>query len=122
MTNADESVIDSETLQGLRELAGDDTSFLPQMIDLYLKTATEKFPVLEAHLSSGRLKEVASICHQLKSSSGNLGALTLGKYFEAVEMSALGGNAGGAAAEFAKAKGEFPRVEAALKKLRNPVA
>ncbi|MGZ3653060.1 MAG: Hpt domain-containing protein [Bdellovibrionota bacterium] len=121
MSTADESILDSETVQGLRDLAGDDTSFLPQMIDLYLKTAAEKFPVLDGHLAAGRLKEAASVCHQLKSSSGNLGALTLGKYFEAMEASALGGDHGGTTAGMVRVKGEFPRVEAALKKLRNPV-
>jgi HPt (histidine-containing phosphotransfer) domain-containing protein len=114
-----EPVLDSETIQTLRDLAADDAEFLPQMIALFLKGSAEKLPVISEKLAGGHLKEVASLCHQLKSSSGNLGALALGKLFEQLEAQAHRADTSAALVTFAQIKADFPRVEQALRQLKS---
>ena len=111
-------VLDAETIQNLRDLADDDAEFLPQMVSLFLKGSAEKLPVIAERLAAGQLKEVASICHQLKSSSGNLGALALGKLFEQLETDVHRSDAAAAAITFSRIKADFPAVEQALRSLK----
>jgi two-component system sensor histidine kinase/response regulator len=113
-----DEVLDQETIQNLRDLAGDDATFFPQMIELFLNGAATKLPAIEAHLAAGRLAEVAGLCHQLKSSSGNLGALKLGKIFEQLEAETQQSNAAAAAQTYAQVKLAYPAVESALRALK----
>lgn len=111
------AVLDPETVQNLRELAGDDLTFIPQIVDLFLKNAAEKLVTISESLKAGKFAEAAALCHQLKSSSGNLGALELGKAFAALEQAALAKNAGTAAILEARLRALYPIAEAALRAL-----
>jgi HPt (histidine-containing phosphotransfer) domain-containing protein len=114
-----EHVLDAETIQNLRDLGADDAEFLPQMIALFLKGSAEKLPAIEEKLAGDHLKDVAALCHQLKSSSGNLGALSLGKLFEQLESEAHRADSAAEMQTFALIKSDFTRVEHALRQLKS---
>jgi HPt (histidine-containing phosphotransfer) domain-containing protein len=109
--------LDSEIVASLRELADGDSAFVPQMVDLYVKGAAEKLPKIAKALAENHLQDVASLCHQLKSSSGNLGAVALGKLFERLEAAALANDKATADKLCTEVMAAYPEVEAALKKL-----
>ena len=74
-----------ETVQGLRELSEPGKDFFAELAEIYLKQAPEKVAAIEASLNTRKFKTVSDIAHQLKSSTGNLGAAELAEQFKAVE-------------------------------------
>jgi HPt (histidine-containing phosphotransfer) domain-containing protein len=73
MASDDTSVFDPETLGQLRDLIdADDTSFLDDLFQSYLKTASEVLETLRADPSNDTLHRAA---HTLKGSSLNVGAI-----------------------------------------------
>ena len=80
------TVLSESTLAGLRELQGSDTEFMKHLISIYLENLDSWMPKLEAARASKDFKTIAQGCHQLKSSSRNLGAEGFGIYLENCEM------------------------------------
>jgi hypothetical protein len=74
----DERAIDPETIQGLRELGGDDEpELLTELIQIFLEDAPQRMKDITEGLAHGDLSRVERGAHTLKSSSANIGALGL---------------------------------------------
>jgi HPt (histidine-containing phosphotransfer) domain-containing protein len=112
--------LDPKVIAELRELAGDDGEFLREMTDLFLGSTAEKVPAIEGALKANRLAEAAAHAHQLKSASGNLGALRLADAFAQLEAAALKGDPAASATAFGTVSTLLPDVRTALKKLAYP--
>jgi HPt (histidine-containing phosphotransfer) domain-containing protein len=112
-----EDILDPEIVQNLRDIAGDDLSFLSEMVGIYLKNSAEKIPVLDAAIRGANWKDAMAICHGLKSSSGNLGAMRASRTYEELEAAARDGNATEAAKLFGELRTTLPALESALRKL-----
>jgi len=69
------SVINKVTLSGLRELQQPgDPDFVTELIDLYLESGSEQMGLLRTAVDGRNVGEVKRIAHQIKGSSGNIGA------------------------------------------------
>ena len=70
--------IDPATIQGLRELGGEDEpGLLGELIDIFLEDAPERMKDITEGLATGDIGRVERGAHTLKSSSANIGALGL---------------------------------------------
>ena len=75
-----EPVLDTDALQALRALGGDDDpSLFIEVIELYLDDARTHVTNLRAALSTGDLRLLERAAHTLKSSSANVGALAFSR-------------------------------------------
>ena len=75
---AADGAIDAATIQGLRELGGEDEpGLLGELIAMFLEDAPERMRDITEGLSSGDYGRVERGAHTLKSSSANIGALGL---------------------------------------------
>lgn len=83
------SLFNLETVQALRDLSEPGQDFFVAMGELYLKQAPEQMSVIETSLNEREFKAVSDTAHQLKSSTGNLGAEALGRQFRVIEEAAL---------------------------------
>jgi HPt (histidine-containing phosphotransfer) domain-containing protein len=77
-----------ESIASLRELSEPGKDFYAEMANLYLQQAPAKVKDMEAKLGQRNFTGISAIAHQLKSSSGNLGAMSLADLFVKVEESA----------------------------------
>jgi HPt (histidine-containing phosphotransfer) domain-containing protein len=86
MTQSEE-VLDMSVIAALRELGGDgDDCLFRELLDLYVDDSTSQLRRLEESLRSGDLKVAERIAHTLKSSSANLGAMTLSNLCMQMEL------------------------------------
>jgi HPt (histidine-containing phosphotransfer) domain-containing protein len=70
--------IDAATIQGLRELGGEDEpGLLGELIDMFLEDAPERMRDITEGLAKNDIGRVERGAHTLKSSSANVGALVL---------------------------------------------
>ena len=88
------NLLDLEVIASLRELGGEDTSFFQEMISLYLRETKKKLETANELLGQGKLTEMGKIFHQLKSSSGNVGAVGLFELGTEIEEAAAAGKSG----------------------------
>ena len=76
--SSDAGAIDAATIQGLRELGGDDEpGLLGELIDMFLEDAPERMRDITEGLAAHDIGRVERGAHTLKSSSANIGALGL---------------------------------------------
>jgi HPt (histidine-containing phosphotransfer) domain-containing protein len=87
------ALIDQNIIEALKEIAGDDPSFLSDLQSLYVKQYQEKAPEIDRLATAGELKKVAAIIHVIKSSSGILGAMNFHRLCVSLEKSSLNGDA-----------------------------
>lgn len=75
-----EEVLDMDVIQALKELGGDgDASLFQELLALYVDDSTQQLERLGEALSRNDLKVAERIAHTLKSSSANLGAMTMSR-------------------------------------------
>ena len=75
---AGDRAIDTEIIQGLRELGGDDEpELLVELIGIFLEDAPQRMKDITEGLEHGDLARIERGAHTLKSSSANIGALGL---------------------------------------------
>ena len=86
------ALFDQEIVNSLKEVAGDDPSFLHELRALYIKQYKERSPEIEKLAASKDLEKIAAIVHMIKSSSGNLGAMNFYELCASLEQNALDGN------------------------------
>ncbi len=80
VTNHESQVppLDTATLDGLRELSGDDPSFLVEVIQQFLHDAPEHLTALQQAANDGNADALMKAAHGFKGSCRNMGALPLG--------------------------------------------
>ena len=110
-------VIDSTTIEALRELGGDDDpGLVMELIELYLGDAADRVQTIGAAWDVGDLDSVARAAHALKSASANIGALCFSDACKDVELGAKAGNE--IADTVAACTAMFREVQCALERIR----
>ena len=113
-------VIDSATIETLRELGGDDDPGLVlELIDLFLQDASDRMQTIRAAWEAGDLQAVARAAHALKSASANIGALGFSTTCKEVELGAKAGDPDQIADTVAACTEMFREVQTALHQMRD---
>ena len=85
----DPQVLDTEVIEGLRELGGEeDPGLLLELVEMFLDDAPNRLREMEESLSSGDLDTMRRAAHTLKSSSANMGAVLLCQICKDMEQAA----------------------------------
>lgn len=110
------TLIDPEAISRLRDFGGD--KLLRGMIDLFVQNAPVKAAAARTALDAGDAPGVRSALHGLKSSAGQLGAVTVQRACAAGETLAGDGELGECAAHVELIERDLPLACAALRDLR----
>lgn len=114
----DVGVLDPQVLQDLRELGGeDDPGLLNELIGMFLDDAPRRLGDITGGLASGDVKTLERAAHTLKSSSANIGAVSLSALCRQIEEIARQNRTDGLAPLVESASRDFEKVAAELKRL-----
>lgn len=81
-----DSPLDETTLDGLRELADGDPSFLIEVIQQFLHDGPGHMTAIQQAVSDGNADALMKAAHGFKGSCRNMGALSLGELCYALEQ------------------------------------
>jgi signal transduction histidine kinase/ligand-binding sensor domain-containing protein/DNA-binding NarL/FixJ family response regulator/HPt (histidine-containing phosphotransfer) domain-containing protein len=113
------SKVDLKTVAGLRRLRGGGQSDLySQLVDLFRTGSTEAIAELGAALESGELHAAAAICHKLKSSASNVGAIPFARSVRELEQWARAGDLARAREVYHRLREAHPQLLRELADLR----
>jgi two-component system, sensor histidine kinase and response regulator len=111
--------VKAETIAYLREVGGSDENFLHDLIDMYEEDAAGRIGGIRAAIAGADPTELASCAHALKSSAGNVGAMSVRAIAETIEEIGRNGSIEGAAAEADKLEAEHARAVECLRGYEN---
>lgn len=106
--------IDRQVLSDLAEAAGDDRTFLNDLIDAYLRDASAQLGAMRDAVHAGDAASFNRAAHSLKSTSGSVGAVGLAALCAELEAFGAAGSLDVAAAQMQVVADEFARVREAL--------
>ncbi|MGB0129146.1 MAG: response regulator, partial [Rhodocyclaceae bacterium] len=110
-------ILESNTLQRLNELAGDDTpDLVATIIQLYLDDAPKRLAAINDAWQSRDAKVLATSAHALKSASANMGALRLAKLCKTLEADARANDLSRSDEIVSSLAGEWAAVKQALER------
>lgn len=116
--NGNSDVLDPRIIQDLRELGGaDDPELLNELVGLFLADAPARIRDIENGITSGDVKTVERAAHTLKSSSANIGAMSLSAICRQIEDAARTSKLGDVRPLLASVGPTYDRVALALKQL-----
>lgn len=93
--------------------------FLIELIDVYLDDTPVRLAQLRQALDGGDTETVTREAHTLKSSSANVGAMTLSAVARQVELAGRNGQLESLSAEVSRLSDVFARVKSTLEALRH---
>ena len=82
------SILDYEIVNSLKDIDENNPSFFLELIDLYVKQFIDKLRMIDELMTSNDQAKIAGLLHQMKSSSGNVGATPLYEYCQKLETAA----------------------------------
>ena len=103
-----------EAIQSIRNLGGEGSNLLEQIVRLYFDTTPALMARLKSALAASDLDEIRNAAHSLKSSSANLGARNLAQMCAALEAGARAGSIGADLPKADAVEHEYQAVCAAL--------
>lgn len=107
------NAIDRAALERLSEWGGD--KLLRQMLRLFLENAPERLQQIEQGLApGGELEEAHRGAHSLKSSAGNVGAMTLSEDAAALEAATKDADMASSQELFTRLRASYAAAEAEL--------
>ena len=83
--------LDTATLDGLKELSGDDPSFLIEVIQQFLHDGPDHVAAIRQTVVDGDAESLMKAAHAFKGSCRNMGALLLGELCFTLEQKGLAG-------------------------------
>ena len=108
-------ILDPQVLNSLREFAGAKAqTIITQIIEQYLEDSPEKLQAIEAAATEQDAEALRKAAHSLRSSSANLGAITVAELCKTVENIARSGTTEGTSQTIKQLKTEYARLEVAL--------
>ena len=110
--------LDPAALADLLEMVGDDSDFVDDIVDTYLRDAPEQLAGMQASLAAGDIETLGRHAHTLKGNSLTVGATTLAAIARDLEERARAGDAVDAGPKVEDAAAEFGRVASALEAAR----
>ena len=109
------SALDTEVLQAFRNTMGANASvLLAQLIDIYLEESPNLLKVMGSAVTQTDAAAMQQAAHTLKSSSAALGAITLSRLCQDLEIIGTSGTTAGAGEIMQQVESEYERVKAAL--------
>ncbi len=114
MTTSTDTAIDPEAYAALEEIADGDREFLVTLIEQYLQDGERLVGALAPALSSSDARSLERAAHTLKSSSANLGAMTLSRLCEELRGIGMRGDLSEATERVPVAEVDFDRGRLAL--------
>ncbi len=118
---APEPVLDPEAIAALQAVGeGDGGAFFRELVDIFLADTPQRLAEAETALAAGDFATAGRAVHSIKGSAGNFGASGLSRLAFQAESEAKAERADGMRAVLPALRGEFARVEAALRELRGP--
>ena len=112
------AVLDPTALKNLREMIGDESDFMVEMIDTFLADAPRLLATMRQAIESEAAASLQLAAHTLKSNSADFGATTLSTLCKALEAKGREEVLEGAAALLAQAETEYETVKGALMRMR----
>ena len=106
--------LDAETLEGLRELSGDDPSFLSEVIQQFLHDGPGHLTAIRRAVEQADADALMKAAHAFKGSCRNMGALALGELCFSLEEKGRAGDAAQLDSRLSDLEQEYARVRAAL--------
>jgi HPt (histidine-containing phosphotransfer) domain-containing protein len=106
--------IDQQALAHLKAIGGEDSSFLGEMIELFLGQVPGQLEQMQRALAEGNLRAVGKAAHHTKSSSFYLGARRMSALCSELEVRARSEDALAVARSIEALMAEFQMVRAAL--------
>jgi len=107
-------LLDTATLDGLRELSGDDPSFLIEVIQQFLLDGPDHMAAIQQAVADANADALMKAAHGFKGSCRNMGALPLGELCLGLEEKGRAGEPAKLEDVFAQLEHEFSRVRNAL--------
>jgi HPt (histidine-containing phosphotransfer) domain-containing protein len=115
----DLALLDNQALDTLATLFGDEgPSALVALIDEYLGEMILALPRIDAAIESRNSNDLYVLAHTLKSSSANMGAMTVAEISKQIEAAARVGEWDYVIEHLAELKNEYPRVQRAMELYR----
>lgn len=106
--------LDTDTLEGLRELGDGDPSFLIEVIQQFLHDAPDHLKAIQQSVTDGNADSLMKAAHSFKGSCRNMGALSLGEHCMKLEEKGRNGEMEELNELLAMLDQEYPRVQLAL--------
>ncbi len=111
----DNPILDPQVLNSLREFAGPKAqTVITKIVRQYFKDSPEKVQAIETAAAAQDAEALRKVAHSLRSSSANLGAITVAQLCKTVENIARSGTTVGTSEAIKQLKTEYARVEVAL--------
>ncbi|MEB3339543.1 response regulator [Okeania sp.] len=110
-----EEAVDTGVLEELKEMAGNDSEMVVEIIDCYLEDSPKLLDEISQAVQEKDSELLRTSAHSMKSSSASVGAIKLSQFCKKLEYIGRGGTTEGANVIFSEAKEEYVRVEAALR-------
>jgi HPt (histidine-containing phosphotransfer) domain-containing protein len=110
--------IDPSALAELLEMVGDDSAFVDEIVETYLRDAPEQVAGMRAALAAGDLVTLGRHAHTLKGNSLSVGAPALAAIARDLEERARAGDVADAGPRIEDASAELGRVATALEAAR----
>jgi HPt (histidine-containing phosphotransfer) domain-containing protein len=114
MTWKTHPLLDSEILNGFRELQGDDVSFMPKYFKALLKGTSQHFEELKQAVHLNDSVKFANSAHAIKSACTNVGAVPITELAAKAEKM-------GKAGTVMEAASFIPEIEALLIQLKTEI-
>ncbi len=115
---ASRPVLDPAALKNLREMIGDESEFMVEMIDTFLADAARLLTTIRQAAESENAASLQLAAHTLKSNSADFGATTLSTLCKTLEAKGRTENLEGVTALLVGAETEYEIVKTALMTLR----
>jgi HPt (histidine-containing phosphotransfer) domain-containing protein len=106
--------IDPAVFASLLEMTGGDLAFVDELVDTYIEEGRSLVARLRMAAADGSTDELLRAAHSLKSSSQNVGALTLGERCRVLEAEARAGSVADAAGAVEAIAAGFDEARGAL--------
>src|SRR5215207_2539067 len=107
------AILQRETLDAIRELAGDTPDLLEQIVQLYVQSAPALIAQMHAGFAACDMSAIRIAAHSLKSSSANVGAVDLAKMCGKLEAAARADTIGRDVPEASAIEAEYTEVKRA---------
>ena len=106
--------LDMATLDGMRELGGDDPSFLSEVIQQFLQDGSRHLDAIRQAIGNGDAESLMKAAHAFKGSCGIMGANALAKHCFSLEQKGREGQAENLEDVLRELESEYSRVQVAL--------
>lgn len=107
-------VLDPAALRNLLDITGGDLEFVDELVDTYLGDAVVQLDAMRAAATAGDADALVRPAHSLKSSSANVGAMSLAEACRSLEADGRSGSVPDAAERVAGCETTFASVQTAL--------